>query len=109
MHHGSNLQVCTGRQVTKILHVFADTEFASVHRFTNEIKEWEDRADKLKDHRSKWLSTKKIMEEKLSADDNVAKVLEWIKDSNDTESTLAYIENKITPNGKISQLCAMVS
>jgi hypothetical protein len=40
------------------------------------------------------------MEEKLSADDNVATVLTWIKDPDDTESTLAYIENKISPKGR---------
>jgi hypothetical protein len=69
---------------------------SATDKLTNQILAWELRAAQLKDHRTKWSSRKKVIEEILSADDHVSKVLKWIKKKDDPEPALKEIKNQVT-------------
>jgi hypothetical protein len=72
---------------------------------TNKIEEYNTRLAKLKDHKSYWASQKKLMEDKLTSDKDIAEILNWIKQDGDPEKSLREIGNKVTSQERY-QNCA---
>ena len=58
------------------------------------------RTSVLKTYRTRWSSKKKLLEDTLSADDAVTKILEWIRKEDDPEPTLEDIKFKVSPNDR---------
>lgn len=66
----------------------------------NKILEYELRLASLKDHKSRWASKKKLMEETLASEKEIAEVLKWIKGDNDPEKSLREIGGIVTSSGR---------
>lgn len=54
----------------------------------------------LKSYKTKWSSQKKILDDKIVADDNISKVLDWIKKKDGSELSLDDIREKVTSGGR---------
>lgn len=72
---------------------------------TNKILEYDSRLVTLKEHKSQWASKKKLMEDKLTSDKDIAEILNWIKQDGDPEKSLREIANKVTSKERY-QNCA---
>ncbi|KAF6221667.1 hypothetical protein HO133_001635 [Letharia lupina] len=62
--------------------------------------EWQEQVEKLKDHRAKWTARRKVMEEALSRQEHIAKVLDWIKKGDDPEQSLRALNDRATSEGR---------
>lgn len=62
--------------------------------------EYDLRLAKLMDHKSMWASKKKLIEETLAGEEDIAKVLKWIKQDGDPEKSLREIESLVTSEGR---------
>lgn len=67
---------------------------------TNKFQEWEHRLGILKDHKMLWASKKKLMEEMLAGDKELAVVLKWLRSSDDPEESFRNIEREVTSEGR---------
>ena len=64
------------------------------------IVTWQEQAEELKDHRTKWTVRRKVMEEKLSRLEYTGKVLDWIKSDDDPEQSWRALSDRITSEGR---------
>ena len=67
---------------------------------TNKILEYDLRLATLKDYKSRWASKKKLMEETLASEKEIADMLEWLKKKGDPETPLMDIGSKVTSEGR---------
>ena len=61
---------------------------------------WESRAKEISRQRSRWTGSKKACEEKLSRDDHIRKVLDWIEKADDPQPTLRTIKRRVMPENR---------
>ena len=62
--------------------------------------DYDRRLTKLKDHKSMWASKKKLIEETLAGEEDIAKVLKWIQQDGDPEKSLREIGSRVTSEGR---------
>lgn len=67
---------------------------------TNKIVEYDLRLTTLKNHKSIWASKKKLIEETLAGEEDIAKVLKWIQKDGDPEKSLREIGSRVTSEGR---------
>ncbi|KAF7507433.1 hypothetical protein GJ744_010492 [Endocarpon pusillum] len=65
-------------------------------KMTNKILDFDLRLATLKDHKLRWASKKKVMEETLVGEKEIADILGWIKKKDDPEKSLRDIRVKIS-------------
>jgi hypothetical protein len=61
---------------------------------------WQEEMEKLKDHRASWSAKRKFLEETLIRHDYTTKFLDWIKNDNDPEESMAALTDRITSEGR---------
>ena len=69
---------------------------------------WQEQVEKLKDHRAKWASKKKVMEEKLSASDHITSVLSKIRSLDDPEESQGSLDDEATSEGRYNDSASWI-
>jgi len=64
------------------------------------MTKWQEEMEKLKDERASWSAQRKSLEETLIRHDYTTKFLDWIKDDNDPEESMAALTDRITSEGR---------
>lgn len=72
-------------------------------KLTNKTLDWESKASDVKRNRTRWATKKKAIEDKLSFDENVQKVLAWIRKDDDPELPLESIRKTVTSEGRYEE------
>ena len=62
--------------------------------------EYDLRLTVLRDHKSIWTSKKKLVEETLAGEEDIVKVLKWIRQDDDPEESLREIGSRVTSDGR---------
>lgn len=71
-----------------------------VAKLTNQAADWTMQAERLKIEQNRLASMRKRIEDKVLDEENVAKILEWIKADDDHEPSLTTIADMVTFEGR---------